>query len=332
VALPAIIAGALSAAGSVGGAAAGGAAAGSAAGGMASAVGSLANVGAAVGAVGMVAQQAAPKIHMVGAAFHKATSTMAEALTIWVGVVKAAAGPVAELAAVHNPARVEAFTRALNDAYGVVGRLLTPVMDAFTRSARKVGDLMARMEPVIEPAMNAIAGLVENIFDQFVQTYEKNAPIFDMLATVIKNVAEAVSSAVTLIGKAIRLVLAPMQMLAAALGFGKTENPDASAVGAARRDARFVGPKQISDDAIKSSLMQGIGREKPPTEKHLENINKNIENIWKAVEKRWNVVKRAEAVANDPTLPARAAWNQVAGQDDATARHGMVEANKHRPR
>ena len=262
MALPAVISGIVGAASST-----------AQAGGATKAAASLATFGKEVDRVGTICAKAGPSVGMLGGLVGKATEAMTHSLTMWVGMMKSAAGPVAELVAIHNPARVEAFTRALNDAYGVVGRLLTPVLDAFTRSARKLGDFMAGLEGTVAPAMNAVGALVEHVTNRFIETYRKNAPVFEAMADVLVKFANAAMKVADVVFSAIGKILQVGNAVARLFGFdGGSFDSKASAVGAARRDARFVGSKAISDDAIKSSLMQGIGREHKSPEQSLNSI------------------------------------------------------------
>ena len=306
MALPAVIASVVSGAASAAG--------GSAAGGASAAASSLSGVGGAVGQLGQVCDWAKRPVGKLteeaGKASHKLTSMM----TAFIDLVQAAAGPVQRLVAIHNPARAEAFTRAMTDAYGVIGRLLTPVMDAFTRTARKVGDVMARMEPIFKPLMEAVSQIIDTIADDFVAGMEKNAPGFQNLADVLTKVAQVVNLAAQGLSKLLNVARDFVGGIARILGFGGTAfDPKASAVGAGHRQARFVGPKQISDDAIKSSLMQGIGVQKKTPEQALNDIAGFTGKLWDWYEKNGEeligrakrTAERGEKIASDPTYAGR---------------------------
>lgn len=257
--LPAILA----VAGEVGGAsAAAGAAAGGAEAGVAAR--SVAQLGQVQGAIGQVGQAAHQSSDLIGKLAGTITGKMAKALTLWIGWVEAAAKPIENLVRVANPAIADAFGRAISDAFGVVGRMLIPVMNEFTVVARKVGNVLAGLEPVFRPAIAAIANLVEVVGDEFVKLATENAPVFELMADVIVKVAEAAAVAARVIGElADRLARLP-RFIARQLGFdGSSFNRNASSMGAAARQARFVQPKEISNDAIRNSLLASIGQKSP---------------------------------------------------------------------
>jgi hypothetical protein len=196
---------------------------------------------------------------------------------------------------VANPAIADAFKRAVQDAYGVIGRLLLPVMGSFIGVARKVGDLIAGMEPVFRPAMEAIAKLVSVVGDELVKTVRENMPFFEMLAAGITQVAKAAATGVRIIGEVLRFINRFVSGgLARLLGFdGGKFDPNRSAVGAAARQARFVGPKDISDDALKNALSLGVGQKSKKPEEYLNSIDENIFKFFEWAQRRWGNAKEA---------------------------------------
>jgi hypothetical protein len=212
-----------------------------------------------------------------------------KAMTFLIDVVDQAAKPIESLVRVANPAIADAFGRAMQDAYGVIGRLLLPVMGAFIGVARKVGDLIAGMEPVFRPAMDAIANLVTVVGDELVKTVRENMPFFEMLAAAITHVAKAAATGARIIGEVLRFINRfASGRLARTLGFdGSSFDPGKSAVGAAARQARFVGPKDISDDAIKNALSLGVGQQFKKPEEYLNNIDQNIADFFDWAQRRF---------------------------------------------
>jgi hypothetical protein len=278
MALPAIIGPAMAAAGKAGGTAAAGSAVGGAAGAMGGASRAIAMLGQAQGAINQLGSAARQSASLVSGLAGMITGQMVKAMTGLLGIVKSAADPIEHLVRLFNPAKADVFVRAMTDAFAVVGRMLTPVLDAFTGVARKVGDLMAGMEPVLAPAMAAIAELVKVIGDEVVKTIRDNMPFFEMLAAVITKVAQAAATAVQILGEAIRAFNRMFGgRIARMLGFdGSSFDPKASSVGAAARQARFQAPKELSNDAIKNALQ--IGKEgvkaKKPEERSADALEK----------------------------------------------------------
>src|SRR5262245_57781531 len=249
MALPAVLAPAMARAAA--GSAAGGSA-GSFIGGMVGSSRAVAQLGMVQGAVnqlGMVAQRASNPVGQLASAI---TGKLTDSATALGGMVDSAARPIASLVRVHNPAVARQFTIAMEDAYGVIGRMLVPAMNAFTGVARKVGDLMAGLEPVFRPAIAALSGLIAVVGDELVKTVKENAPAMEMFATAIGRVAQAATAAARVIGTLARVVNAiGGSRIARFLGFtGGSFDEKATSVGAAARTARFVAPKEIADDAI----------------------------------------------------------------------------------
>lgn len=299
MALPAVIAG------TVGRAAATGAASGAtgAMTGSATASRAIAQLGQFQGSMNQVSVSAQRATHWVGSLASNMTGRLARALTMFIDWVAAAAAPIERLVRVANPGIADAFGLAMNDAFGVVGRSLIPVMESFIRLARKVGNVMAGLEPVFQPAINALSQLIDVIGEQFVQNITSRAPVFEMLATVMMRVAQAATVLVRVWGEMLNVVGKLASGFLRAYGFdGSSFNPKASAVGAAARHAEFVQPKQISDDAIRKSLTMGIGQQQSP--KTLNDVDETLNEIFKWAKQRWgdagDVADRVEKTIFDP--------------------------------
>lgn len=288
MAIPAILA----AVGRIGASAGVGAAAGEAAGASAGAMSAgraVASLGQAVGQLGQSARQAH---NWIGGLASKLTGELVKGLTMAVDVIGQAAAPIEHLVRVANPAIADRFGIVMRDAYGVIGRMLLPVMESFIGVAQKVGAVMAGLEPVFNPAIDAIAKLVEVIGEEFTKTLKQDAPIFEMLADALKTVAQRASVVVQLVGMLARAFNdVAGTKIARLLGFsGASFDPNASAVGAAARHAQFVQPKAIADEAIKNSLMQGLGQNRAKT---LDDIDGRLKDILDWAQRRFG---QAEAV------------------------------------
>ncbi len=236
-------------------------------------------------AVGLLGQQAKQTTNWVGGLASKMTGELAKSLTLLIDVVGQAAAPIERLVRVANPAMADAFGRAMSDAYGVVGRLLLPVMESFIGVARKVGDVMAGFEPVFEPAINAVAKLVEVVGDEFVRALKDDAPIFELLADVFQGAVERATALVRIVGELTHVFREAATTILRLLGFGKGFDPSQTAVGAAARHAQFVQPKEIANAAIKNSLEMGIGQQKKP--KDVNDVWLKLEEIRKWIERRF---------------------------------------------
>lgn len=297
--LPAIFAAAARASASI----AGSAMAGEAAGGRA-----VAQLAGQVGQLDNAAHRATTWVAHLGETI---TGKLAHAMTMWIGWLESAARPIEQLVRVANPAQADAFGRAVRDAYGAVGRLLIPVMESFTGAARKVGDLMAGLEPVFQPAINAIAKLVDVVSTEFVKSMQENAPLFELFADILQGVAERTAVAVHVLAEFLRVINQFGALrFARILGFsGGSFDPNASAVGAAARQARFQQPKEIANDAIKNALQMGVGQQGKKPEDSLNSLDKTADQILKLLE------------GNIPKLSAKDIVG--AGKEDSAVRQAV---------
>jgi hypothetical protein len=202
-------------------------------------------------------------------------------------VIAHMAAPVRELVGLHNPAKVAQFDLAMKDAQAVVGRELVVVMDAFTRSARKVGDTLAGFEPVMEPAMKSVADMVDAIGNSLSQVMKDCAPEIRALADTIRDLADAATVAAAAVpGATTGLYGAKSKeeregfwagfrggMMGPPSSSGKF-NEKATSVGASAQEARFVDAKSISNEAIKNAMMVGAGQK--TAEQSLADINRQL--------------------------------------------------------
>lgn len=209
-----------------------------------------------------------------------------KALKFGIDMLAEAAAPVEALVRIHNPARAQLFLVAINNAYGVIGRMLTPIMDAFTRSARKLGDLLAGMEPVVAPLIRAIANLIDTVGTHYLEMLKEHGGALqfmaDVLTTVTQNATAAAHGILILADALYKLARVTGSPLLLASGFGSPMSrfdPNRTAWGAAGQQARFVGAKAVSDEAIKAAMMQGVVQ-KTPELTELEGIHTVLNNLY----------------------------------------------------
>lgn len=254
------------------------------------------------------------------------TETFVGSLTTFVRGIEEAAKPIESLVRVANPAQADAFARAIRDAYGVIGRSLIPVMQSFTVVARKMGDVMAGLEPVVAPTMKNIAGLVERAGAALADTIVKSADLFKLVAYSIDLVIIQTRLWIPLLQEQARIMNTGYKYGSVAgiwtdIGekTGVLEkrkfDPNASGVGAAARQAQFIQPKELSNELIKNALMMGVGGQKTE-KKAINDIDKNIGDIAKWLFKYGTVLGSA-----GNTLPGIASggwltrWAIVQGKD-----------------
>lgn len=192
----------------------------------------------------------------LGALSSKATA----ALTAPLDLMAHAAAPLLALVSRANPASAERFTRALEDGYGVIGRMLTPALDAATRLTRRLGDAYAKMEPVLKPTINAVTKLAEGIGNRLLTNLEKSAPLIDVVATSFELLAASMAPTIKALELAAYIFEYTMMRPLRNLGFGRKVDPKASGVGAAVRNVSIgTSAESISRDAQARAFQQALG-------------------------------------------------------------------------
>lgn len=183
------------------------------------------------------------------------------ALTAPLDMMAQAAAPLLGLVSRANPASAERFTRALEDGYGVIGRMLTPALDAATRLTRRLGDAYAKMEPVLKPTINAVTKLAEGLGNRLLTEVEKSGPLIAGVATSFELLVSAlmpVKPAIDILIEAFRLSTGILQGIGRLSG--RKANPDGSGVGAAVRNVSIgTSAESISRDAQAKALQQALG-------------------------------------------------------------------------
>jgi hypothetical protein len=198
--------------------------------------------------------------------------------------VASMAAPVRNLVALANPAKARMFDIAAMDASAVVGRELIPVLDAFTRTARKVGDTVAGFEPVVEPAMKAVADLVDDIGTGMREAAIECEPEIRLLTEAIVTMAKEAGWAARHLGTFASLNFGLVNAIDKATGGappGRRFDPRATSRGAAAQEARFVGAKELADEAIKNAMtLAGTGQQRKTQEQTLQDINKQLADFF----------------------------------------------------
>lgn len=191
-----------------------------------------------------------------------ATTQLTGLLTTIPMALKAMADPIAQLVEIANPAIITQFNWAFKDTLGVIGRALLPIMQSFLGAMRNVGDEIAKLEPIIRSMSGRMAQLIDGVLREFVRTAEASGPTMEFLATALVRVAEAGAIATHAMIRAqegLRAIINPLLELMGFTGSGRLN--DASAAGAAVRNVSIGrNAEQLSNRAIESALMQGLGK------------------------------------------------------------------------
>ncbi len=115
-------------------------------------------------------------------ALGNATSQLANLFLAPLNEIKGIANSIAGLVQLANPAVVQVFTRTLNDAFAVIGGMLTPVLKGLTIAGRAWGDTFARLQPVIQPLFDQLGQSLANAAFGATQIVEAMSPFIQLLA------------------------------------------------------------------------------------------------------------------------------------------------------
>lgn len=203
-------------------------------------------------------------------------------MTAGASAIQGIAGPLKDLVQLSNPASVEAFVRASNDAFAVMGRVARPVLDALTRSMQRMGDFYARIEPILAPVASKLGDTLERMMTRMLASAERNLPAIELMAAVMINVADVAARAAEAVLWLTERIgqLAGIRNLARLLGFdGSKARDGASSKGAAVREVRTVtNAESISRQAIEQAFKQAMNPQaaQGPTEKDIPNLINGI--------------------------------------------------------
>ncbi len=176
-------------------------------------------------------------------------------MTLAVDALAHVAQPFVNLVARNNPAVARQWELALNDAYGVLGRMLIPVVISFTRQVLNLGNIIAGLEPVFQPAIKSMATMVDVTGNALAAVIKDNTYLFTNLAAALKVTADSVSASILVFKTFYQL--AGFQYLKMISG-GSAFNKDATSMGAGIRSARQLsGGEDIQNEVIKNALMMG---------------------------------------------------------------------------
>lgn len=211
-----------------------------------------------------------------------------KSLTLAVDVLAAAAAPVEALVRLHNPARADLFVKRLADAQAVIGRMLVPVLDAFTRAAMKVGNTMAGLEPVFAPLMSSVSNFIDMLATKWTDYMRKHGGLMENFIDVAAKVVDATTAVVGGLFDLLDVLLKVQRVLPGGsmlgvIGWNRGASrfdPARTAFGASANQARFVSAKTAADEAIKSAMMQGLTPKKSPELEKLSSIDETLNRLY----------------------------------------------------
>lgn len=194
------------------------------------------------------------------------SSKLVGSLTTAASFVKTLADPVAQLVGLARPAAVQQFTLAFNDAMAVIGRGMLPILQAFTRAMRGVGNTYARLEPVINSVSQHVAAAIDKVFGELSKVWAESGPAIELLAEAFKVVVSGAVKVYLAFMRVGQIFLRVWNQIARVLGFrGDSLKQNASSFGASTRDVKYVSSAEdVSRDVTTRALAQILNAGKKP--------------------------------------------------------------------
>jgi len=222
------------------------------------------------------ARKGAVDFYIAKAALEGLSGKAVALMTAPIDTLAKLAEPLVNLVALSNPARAELFGWAMKDAYAVMGRIVTGPLESFTRLMRRLGDVYAKMEPILTPTVNAFGKMAETIGNQLLSAVERSGPLIAGIATSF----ELLTAAILPNKFAIESMVAALEMSTGLFQLigrlsGRKAKDDASGFGAA---VRPVGISQNAEDISRQSQAKAfqlaMGAKKDPAEEQVDVLTK----------------------------------------------------------
>lgn len=183
----------------------------------------------------------------------RATMTITSLIAEPIRLMQDLGNVISHFVGLANPGAVQLFTLALNDAMAVMGRMLTPVLRGMTIYIRAFGDVLAKMEPVLQPLFSQIGQLFANIALGAAEIWKAGAPLVELLTDVLVDLMREGARAVAFFqGIFVELIKTLMSFLGLK---SKRFNPDADSTGASVRQVRTQGVEEFARSVFEKSLM-----------------------------------------------------------------------------
>lgn len=231
----------------------------------------------------------------------RATMTITSLIAEPIRLMQDLGNVISHFVGLANPGAVQLFTLALNDAMAVMGRMLTPVLRGMTIYIRAFGDVLAKMEPVLQPLFSQIGQLFANIALGAAEIWKAGAPLVELLTDVLVDLMREGARAVAFFqGIFVELIKTLMSFLGLK---SKRFNPDADSTGASVRQVRTQGVEEFARSVFEKSLM-GIfnqGKKDPVAiqteildaikqgQAFVQKLKEKVDNIFSTIESAWNV-------------------------------------------
>lgn len=185
-----------------------------------------------------------------------AFSHIAGTLTFGASLIKSMADPLANLTKLANPGAVELFDRAFADAMAVMGRVALPVVQAFTRALRTVGNYYAALEPILLGVSNTVAEAIDKVFGDLKKMWDEMGPAAELLGSALSFAIKGVANLARAFIHIAAILAKVYNAVARFLGFkGDSFNKGASGFGAA---VRQVTISRSAEDISKANQSKAL--------------------------------------------------------------------------
>lgn len=165
----------------------------------AAALAALGEAGAAVGALEKVDTgklSAVPdKIGAIERQIEHTAQSWADAMAAPAQSVKSLGDIVGAYTKLSNPAQAQLYQYRIENTFATIGRSMEGLMDSISQSAEKVGDIYAKLEPAIRPAIDGLSDSLEGAISFLGASAKTAAPYVKMLADRTKEWGESMRTA-----------------------------------------------------------------------------------------------------------------------------------------
>lgn len=229
-------------------------------------------------------------MHTVATVFKEVTTAIALPLKMF----REMGSALAEFVELVNPVAVLQWNLALRDATGVIGNILTPVLEGVTIAMRAFGDVMAKLQPVLQPLFNQFGEMIAEYGQIFAEVILAAAPLIQLLSDEFTEELKMLAVGFAFVEGA---VIELYKAVAAFFGLKSRANPNATSNNTAIRNASVDSVEGFANSVFKTSLKNLFGGEggKKPEEVNME-ILAAIQSGQKLIQ---DLVDTAKGVAKD---------------------------------
>lgn len=219
----------------------------------------------------------------VAAQIQDAAAKWGAALYAPIDTLKAIGAQATRGVARVNPATVQQFNIALEDAEGVIGRQLLPVLVRWTKATRDFADYLVKIEPITSRLGNVAIRLIDiaerlgkTIGDDLAFVLDQMIPLIETQVKWWEKLAKAMDFAMkfSILGQLVKR--------------SGLDQPGGSSVGASIRQVRYMGSEEIQQEVARQSLIASMAKTKEEQAQEAAISSASLlQMIWDFMRTQW---------------------------------------------